>query len=175
MLNSLSNSLFVSFLALVWLGVGCGEVRTPGPLEDVQLAAIFISPSEPTVALEQSIQLKAVGAYSDGTTAALTSVAWRSENPALLEVDSSGVASAFGIGEVIVVAMDTLSGRQGQVTVTVVEDTSSQENAEPSLLQIEIVSSSSTLMVGDTLPLSVLGHYDDGSSETLSDIEWTSR
>jgi hypothetical protein len=75
----------------------------------VGLTSITINPANPTIAKGTLLKLTATANYTGGSTATLTSVAWRSSKPQFANVRGSGIvhgkkagtatisASAFGI------------------------------------------------------------------------------
>ena len=104
-------------IAFSFYTVGCGETRNPGPVTEVHLNAIFVSPPNATVELNSETQFVASGVYSDGSTKTLDQVMWQSADTGILEIDSTGLATAFSLGQVKVIAVDTQTGRKGETTV----------------------------------------------------------
>ena len=72
------------------------EMKNPG----LTLSSIAVTPSAPgKLAVGATQQFKAMGAYSDKSTADITSkVNWNSSNKAVDTISSSGLATGVGIG-----------------------------------------------------------------------------
>lgn len=109
---------------VVWLR-GQPFYREVSPPEDdevcVTLQSIAITPSDPTVLINQSQQLVATGTWSDGTTLNITSaVTWAVAN-GLIGIISNGtdggLLSTIGTGSTTVTA--TVFGVTGSITLTV--------------------------------------------------------
>jgi hypothetical protein len=82
------------------------------------LVSIAIAPLNPLILVGKSIQLKAIGAYSDGSTSDITaSVAWATEDANLLQLDAHAIATALSAGSTAVEA--TLNGLVGESAVVV--------------------------------------------------------
>ncbi|AUR52791.1 beta strand repeat-containing protein [Aquella oligotrophica] len=134
---------------------------------DVRLNSIVIN-SEGTleVAKNASIQFKAMGSYSDGSSLDLTnSVTWIASDSSILSVGSNGNASALTAGSASVSAsMDSISSNSLSVIVK-----------DISLKSIEINIDDNTLVAGTSGKLTATGHYSDGSSQQLTNqVSWAS-
>jgi hypothetical protein len=85
------------------------------------LTSITITPSNPSIANGATIQLTAMGTYSDGSTQDLTTqVSWTSSSDTMATVNntiSPGLVTATGVGSATITA--TLSGVSGATTVTI--------------------------------------------------------
>ncbi len=82
------------------------------------LVSIAIAPLNPRILVGKSIQLKAIGTYSDGSTSDITSsVAWAIENADFLQLDDHAIATALSAGSTEVEA--TLNGLAGKSAVVV--------------------------------------------------------
>jgi hypothetical protein len=132
------------------------------------LQSIAVTPANlPPLPIGASIQLAATGAYSDGSSGALT-VNWTSNNPAVLSVTSSGVATAASAGTATVTATYNSSSLDivGSVTVTV---------TAASLASITVAPSAPSLAVGQSQQLTATGNYTDGTTQNLTAIAaWAS-
>jgi ribosome recycling factor len=83
------------------------------------LASISISPTSPTILLGSSLQLGAIGSFTDGSTQDLTNSAlWSVDNASVVNLSSTGNATAQQVGSTSVEA--TLSSIQGS-TIIVIE------------------------------------------------------
>ena len=75
------------------------------------LVSLAVTPANPTVALGATQPFTATGTYSDATTKDLTTtVTWTSSVPATATINTSGVATAVGLGTTAITA------RLGEVT-----------------------------------------------------------
>jgi len=172
-----SNSSIVTISAggLV-LAVGTGSVNVTATLGSVTqnssitvgsavLQTIAVNAAQTSFALGFTLQLKATGSYSDGSTQDLTAAAsWTSDNPAIALVSSAGLVSGLTVGGVRATA--TLQGVSGSLSVTV--------NAA-TLVSISLTPSSvSLLQILLTQQFTVTGHFSDGSTQTLtSGLHWS--
>jgi hypothetical protein len=82
------------------------------------LTSIGISPLNPTVSLASSLQLAAIGTFTDGSTQDLTSaVAWNVDNDSVVNMSSTGNATALHVGSTAAEA--TFNGIQSSTTILV--------------------------------------------------------
>jgi hypothetical protein len=82
------------------------------------LASISISPASPTIPLGSSLQLGAIGSFTDGSTQDLTNSAiWSVVNPSVVNLSSTGNANAQQVGSTSVEA--TLSSIQGSTMIVI--------------------------------------------------------
>lgn len=113
--------------------------------------------------------MRAEGIHSDGSRRDITEeVVWASSNPGILAVANNphmrGRLTAVAPGAAYVAAM--LEGVEASLAVTV---TSAQ------LLSIQITLPDHDPGVGESVPLSAVGHYSDGSSRDITaQAVWTS-
>jgi len=132
------------------------------------LNSISLTPVNPSVPVGLTLQLKALGIYSDGTTADLThTVAWSSAVAADAAVDpNTGIVT----GKVVVAAVAITATWQGltpSINVAVVA---------PVLQSIALTPSTSTsILSGATLQFAATGTYSDTTTKTLtSTAKWLS-
>lgn len=77
----------VSVALLALIAASCGSSGN-------HLVRIAVSPNPADLSASQSLQLQAVGTYSDGTTKVLSSVAWTFSSPSpAVNVSSRGLAT----------------------------------------------------------------------------------
>ena len=82
------------------------------------LTAIGISPAHPTIPLASSLQLTAIGSFTDGSTRDLTgSVMWGIDNVSIVNISGAGKAIAQQVGSTG--AKATLGGIHGSATIVV--------------------------------------------------------
>lgn len=122
------------------------------------LNSITVLPVSESLALGLGLQLRAFGQLADGTTHEITGlVAWGSSDTNRAVVNSAGLVSTIAVGPVTITA--SAGGTSGM----------SQLNVLPAALSyLTVQPQSSTLLLGNTLPLMVLGHYTDGSTKDLT-------
>ena len=130
------------------------------------LTSIAVTPGFPVaLGVGATQQFSAIGTYTDGTTADVTSdVTWTSSNPAVATIFANGSATGEGSGTTNITA--TLSGvTSPNVKLTVAAVTS---------IMITPVASQN-LDVGATQQFSAIGTYSNGSSANISaQVTWLS-
>jgi hypothetical protein len=137
---------------------------TPAELVDLQ-----VSPPVAEVAAGQQLPYLAIGTFTDGTQADVTSmVTWQSSDAAVAQLsnalDSLGVAFARVMGQVVVTAVDPATGLSASGTLSV------QRGA---LVGIDLGAKSVSLGVGQTLQLVATGTFSDGSTdEVTAGLAW---
>ena len=145
------------------------HVTLVGPA--AQLASLVIAPSSASLLARQTLPLHAIGTFSDGTTADLTTqVQWSSDNTAVATVDSgllAGVVQAVTPGSAHVTA--TALGKSTSATITV----DAQNGA--TLSSIAITPNPASVVLGSTLPFTATGTYSDGSTRDITTlVTWSS-
>lgn len=128
-------------------------VTTPPP---VAVTGLSVDPAEVTVKQGQSVQLTAIAASSDGTSAPATDVAWSSSNPQVATVSATGLLAGRSVGQTLVEAVHVdQEGRewraQSKVTVEHVAVAVVVSPAGPHALQ-----------PGASLQLTAAVRYSDG-------------
>jgi uncharacterized protein YjdB len=155
--------------ATITAGLGALSATTSVTIAAADLQAIAITPSAPSVAVGQTVQLTATGTYSDGSSVNLTSqVTWGSSN--LLVALVSGLPGSQGRVTGLLPgtadATATLGGVQASATVTV---------SAAVLSSLAISPGTVTLPSGLSAPLAVIGTYSNGTTVDLSSQAiWTS-
>ena len=129
------------------------------------LTSIAITPSDPTLALGQTVQMTATGTYSDNSTVNLTSqVQWTSSAPAFATISSTGFVTSVAPGASTITA--TLNGTSNHTVVLVTSAT---------LQTIAVSSAEASFALGQSLPLKATGFYSDGSQQDLTrSVTWSS-
>jgi hypothetical protein len=83
--KSISTAALAALFALAIVCLACGSGN--------RLVSIAVSPNPANLNAPQTLQLQAIGRYSDGTTKVLTSVSWTLSSPSpAVTVDSKGMA-----------------------------------------------------------------------------------
>ena len=131
----------------------------------VGLAAVTVTPVNPSVPLGTSLQLSATGTYSDGSTSNITSLAsWSTANSSVATVNAQGSVSAAALGGTVISA--TLGSFIGSTTISV---------TAPSLLSLAVTPASISIPFGSTQPFTATGSYSDGSIQNLTSLAtWNS-
>ena len=131
--------LFASVLLL-----GCDNSNDDAPPPEVVLQSIGITSSYAKVPADITMQYTASGAYSDGTTADITStVSWSSSDTAVATIDSTGLLTSITTGET------NINATSGGIT----------SNTKP--LSVETITIDNLTVLPDALILSL------GTSENL--------
>lgn len=143
------------------------------------LTSIAIAPAAPSVTVHATLQLAAIGTYSDGTTNDLTALAaWSSASPALATVAAGGLASGLATGTAAVRA--TFGGVTGSANLTVVPPGAIWTDRSPASLPfLKAVASSGSRWVA--VGSRVIATSTDGKAWTfttsvaanLSAVTWT--
>lgn len=129
------------------------------------LVSITVSPANQSVAAGGNLQFTANGAYTNGTSADITSTAsWSSSDPTVATVTGAGSFHAVAQGTVTVTAVSgTISGTAG-VTVT-----------PKTLSSIAVTPSSPTIQIAGSQQFTAVGTYSDTSTADLTaSASWAS-
>lgn len=133
------------------------------------LMSIAITPANPTVIINNTVQLTATGTYTDGTIQPITTqVMWSSSDVNIATVSnatgSQGLATAVAAGSVTITA--TQGSVSGTTTLTVITRT---------LTSITITPASFSLSPGATQQLTATGNFSDSSTQDLTtQVTWSS-
>lgn len=126
---------------------------------DAVLTRIDVSPLTPDLPLGATLQLSAVGVYSDLSTVDLSdSVTWRSQVGTLLQVSSGGLAEGLAVGSAPVTA--TLGETVGGTTIEVVDAVVTELSVDVTELR---------LLPGLRRSLVVTATYSDDSELEVTD------
>ncbi|MGA9061519.1 MAG: Ig-like domain-containing protein [Terracidiphilus sp.] len=146
---------------------GCGGNTSSSGSSDrtnPTLSSISLSGPASTVAVPSTLQLSAMGTYSDSSQEILTSKAtWQSSDTTIATMNASGLLTAVKAGSVTITAtMGMVSGTMS-ITVTVAPLTSIAVNG------------ASSLAAGTSVQLAAQGTYADNSTQDLtSQVTWQS-
>jgi len=174
--NSSDTSILTVSAGGLVLAVGGGNANVTATLgsasKSVQLTvsaaileSISVTAAQNSFALGFTLQLTATGTYSDASTQDLTAtVTWNTNNPAIALISSTGLMSGLSVGGITATA--TLQGVSGSVAITV--------NAA-TLTSITVSPASVTLLhILLSQQFTVIGHFSDGSTQTLtSGVHWS--
>lgn len=150
--------------------VGCGDA-IQSPDFTSALKSVSVTSDATSVALGETLQLAAIGHYSQPpgspteTTARdiTASASWTSDAPELATVDANGVVTALKVGTVGIVAKSGGVSSQTyliDITAAALRGLQVRNAASTALQQV-------TLADGQSLPLFAWGVYSDGSTRLL--------
>ena len=125
-------------------------------IPDATLTGITVA-GKSTLTVGESGKITTTANYSDNTQKTVVA-SYISSNPSVVAVDASGNMVAKKAGSVTVTAI-----YEGKVATLAVEVAS-----VVTLDTIEIITNKTELKVGDSLGLSVVGNYSDGSTKNIS-------
>jgi uncharacterized protein YjdB len=144
--------------------LGAVNNSTALTVSNVKLVSITISPANARVQKGTSLKFTATGNYSDGSTATLTNVTWRSSKNNLANMRGSGILHAKKAGTLTVTA--SASGVTGSTSVTIGTGT---------LVSVDITPANPTVAHGGTQQFVALGSFSDGSTQDVSiNSHWSS-
>ncbi len=124
------------------------------------LASLSLNPSVATLAVGQGLGFTAIGSYTDGTQADVTSlVNWTSSSPSVATVDSSGYA--FGVAPGTTNISASLSNRSITAPLTVA-------TAAPTLQGLRVAPMPVLLEVGQSASVQAIGLYSDNSEAPIT-------
>jgi Bacterial Ig-like domain (group 2) len=156
--------LFLS-LPLILASTGCaGYSTTRSPKT---LTSISASPSTASIAVGATTQLAAMGTYSDGSTAEVTTTAtWTSSTATVATVNSDGLVTGLSTGSTTITA--SLSGVSGAATLAV-------GAMAKTLTSIAVTPSTASISAVATQQFTATATYSDGSTAVItSTANWTS-
>jgi uncharacterized protein YjdB len=131
------------------------------------LVSIAVSPSTSSVSAGLTQQYDAVGTYTDGSTADITSqVTWTSSSTTTATITSAALATTLVAGSVTITATDPKTKKTGTASLTVT----------PAVLQsIALSPPSPSVPAGLTILLDAVGTWTDGTTQDLTATDaWTS-
>ncbi|HEY0923312.1 ice-binding family protein [Rheinheimera pacifica] len=137
---------------------------------NASLTSISVIPQNPTVVAGLTRQFSAIGNYSDGSTADLTSVAnWTSDTVSVASMNASqalnsGLATGLSTGMTLIQASS--AGVEASTTLTV---------TAASLVSVDVTPANATARVNETEQFTATGNYSDGSTANISSsVVWAS-
>jgi uncharacterized protein YjdB len=129
------------------------------------IASIAVTPVGLTLGIGINQQFTATATYTDGTSADLAAgVTWNSSSPAVATIDaSSGLAMTVAAGASTITA-----------TVGAFSDTSDLTVVPAHLISIAVSPAVQSIAQGTTQQFSAVGSFDDGSTQLLPSLTWSS-
>lgn len=161
----MKNALIAGTAALVvalLAASGCRVKEEPLPVP-AELVSITLRPSAPSLAPGTTLQLEAIGTYSNDSASKLTGpVTWESADAAVAVVSATGLATAANVGAT------TITARSGSVSGSTVLTVSP-------LAALAVTPADPTIAGGTTLQFSALGTLQNGATQELTSfVTWTS-
>jgi len=144
-------------------GGGCGTKTVDS--NSPTLTSIAITPTSAELEIEATQQFTAIGTYSDGSTANITTtVTWTSSKPAALSISTGGLATGLSTGTSSVTA-----------TLNSVTSNSAAVAVGASLLSIAITPPSPVIGLSGIQQFTAIGTYSDSSTlDITSSVNWNS-
>lgn len=129
------------------------------------IVSITVDPSASLIALGATAQLKATGSYTDQSTHDVTNiVTWKSSEPNIATVSSTGLIGSRSIGNASITATSGATNASCQLTVQ-----------PAALVSIAVTRDHATVALGTTVQFKAQGVYTDGSKGDLTDsVSWSS-
>jgi uncharacterized protein YjdB len=128
------------------------------------IASIAVTPVGLTLGIGINQQYVATVTYTDGTSADLSSgVTWTSSPTSVATVNNSGLVTTVAPGQTTITA--SIAGQSDTSTLTVVP---------AHLTSIDVSPSVQTIAAGTTQLFTAVGNFDDGSTQLLQSVTWSS-
>ncbi|MCZ6819968.1 MAG: Ig-like domain-containing protein [Calditrichaeota bacterium] len=114
-------------------GISAGTTLTVGQPE---LVSITVTPANPTILVDQTMQFTATGTFTDDSEDDLTKdAAWTSSDSKVALIDQNGLATGNSAGTTVIAA--TFGGVSGSTTLTVNNSNPARiSNLQPTVIQI---------------------------------------
>ena len=128
------------------------------------IASISVTPVGLTLGIGINQQYTATATYSDGSTQDLVSgVTWSSSSTSVATINSSGLANTLAAGTTTITA-----------TAGSLSDTSTLTIVPAHLTSIDVSPATPSIAVGTTQQFTAVGNFDDGSTQLLPSVTWSS-
>ena len=143
---------------------GCGGPKSMSS-DSPQLAQLEITPRTSSIALGETLQFKATGRFTDGSSKDETKLAvWTSSNGNVASIDPSGFAKSLSSGSVTMSAR--VKGLHSSAALTV---------SQAAIVSIVVDPSARSIALGTATQLKAMATYTDRSTHDLTNIvSWTS-
>jgi uncharacterized protein YjdB len=126
------------------------------------LNSIVLYPANPSIAAGNKVQITAIGVFSDSSVQDLTGqVTWQTSNSKSTSISNTGIvtAKAAGSSSITATSSSALGSVPGSTQITVTAAT---------LSSIALTPANAFISPGNTLNLTALGTFSDGSMQDLS-------
>jgi hypothetical protein len=147
---------FVLFLS------GCGGSGTANVSPPPTIATVTVSPATATIAPGQTGQFSVTAKDASGSAISGVAFTWSSDTPAVVKVDTNGLATGVSQGTAHVVA--TAAGVSGSAAV----------NVTAAVASISVSPSNATITVGKTVQFSATAMDSSGATISGVTFAWTS-
>lgn len=138
---------------------GGGSDSTPPPaLKSIKLMSIETSYIEGT-----QDEVYVSGSYDNGTNATLTDISWSSSNPSVATVNSTNMLIALNPGVTKIAVSYNGLAASADVVIT-----------KAMLTNLEVLADKKSLPAGLNLQLTARGTFNNGKTENLPEVSWTS-
>ena len=128
------------------------------------LASITVTPVGLTLGIGINQQFVATATYTDGSSADLSAgVTWTSSSTSVATISSSGMATTVAAGQT------TITAKLG-----IFSDTSVLTVVPAHLVSIAVTPATQTIVAGTSLQFTATGSFDDGSTQILQQVTWSS-
>ncbi len=158
---AISKAIGATSISAVYESEGASSTLTVAP---PALASIAVTPRTPSLTPNHSVQLSAIGIFTDGTTQDLSSaVTWLSTPTSVLTISATGLATANSPGAA------TVTASEGSIT-----GSDALAVALPTLVSIALSPQSITLTPMRSAQLKAVGTYSDASTQDISaSVTWS--
>jgi trimeric autotransporter adhesin len=144
--------------------LGTISASTALTVQTPTISSISITPDDLTLGIGINQQYVATANYSDGSAQDLVSgVTWSSSSTSVATIDNAGVVTTVGAGQTTLTA--TVGGQSDTTTLYVVP---------ANLISIAVSPGTPTIALGTTQQFTAVGTFDDGSTQLLSSVAWSS-
>jgi len=128
------------------------------------IVSIAVTPVGLTLGIGINQQYVATATYSDGSSVDLSSgVTWTSSSSSVASINSSGMATTVAAGQTTITA-----------TVGSLTDTANLTVVAAHLTSISVTPATQAMAVGTTQQFTAVGSFDDGSTQLLTSLTWSS-
>jgi trimeric autotransporter adhesin len=128
------------------------------------ISSISVTPVGLTLGIGINQQYTATATYSDGSSQDLVSgVTWSSSSTSVATINNSGLATTVAAGATTITA-----------TVGSLSDTSTLTVVPAHLTSIDVSPATPSIAVGTTQQFTAVGNFDDGSTQLLPSVTWSS-
>jgi len=143
--------------ATITATLGSVTTSTNLTVTDATLTSLVVTPTAQTIAVGGTRQFTSTGSFNDGSTQNMTPLAtWGSSNTAVASM-SGATATGLGGGTTTISAVfGSVTGKTSLTVSTATLDT------------LTITPSSATISVSGTQQFTLIGHYSDGTTLTLT-------
>lgn len=163
MKNVLIAGVTAVVVALI-ASTGC-RVKDEALPPPAELVSLSLRPAEPSIAPGTTLQLEAIGNFSNNSTTILTNVTWESADTGIATVSSAGIVTAADLASA---ASTTITARSGAISGSAVLTVSP-------LVSLTVTPADQTIAGGTTIQFSALGTLQNGASQDLTSfVTWTS-